>query len=84
MDGFFYFTPRGRFDRKRKYASRGSEARSARVFLDETIRCLRDHVQGMKFELVFNLDEVGISEWEYRKDRKVIVPKTMDGQTIHH
>jgi hypothetical protein len=33
-----------------------------RAFLDETICCLRDHVQGMKTELVFNLDEVGISE----------------------
>jgi hypothetical protein len=38
----------------------------------------------MKAELVFNLDEVGLSEWEDRKDRKVIVPMTMDGQTIHH
>jgi hypothetical protein len=54
------------------------------VFLEETIRCLRDRAQGMKAELVFNLDEVGISEWEDRKEKKVIVPKTMDGQTIHH
>jgi hypothetical protein len=38
----------------------------------------------MKAELVFNLDEVGMSEWEDRKDKKVIVPKTMDNQTIHH
>jgi nucleoid DNA-binding protein len=37
----------------------------------------------MKFELVFNLDEVGIFEWKDRKDRKAIVPKTMDGQAIH-
>jgi hypothetical protein len=56
----------------------------ARVFLDETIRCLREYVQGMKAELMFNLDEVGLSEWEDRKDKKVIVPMTMDGQTIHH
>jgi hypothetical protein len=38
----------------------------------------------MTAELVFNLDEVGISEWEDRKDRNAIVPKTMDEQTIHH
>jgi hypothetical protein len=38
----------------------------------------------MKAELVFNLDEVGMSDWEDRKDKKVIVPKTMNGQTIHH
>jgi hypothetical protein len=38
----------------------------------------------MKAELVFNLDEVGMSEWEDRKVRKVIVPTTMDDQKIHH
>jgi hypothetical protein len=35
-------------------------------------------------ELVFNLDEVGISDWEDRKTKTVIVPATMHGQTIHH
>jgi hypothetical protein len=35
-------------------------------------------------ELVFNLDEVGISNWENRKAKTVIVPATMHGQTIHH
>jgi hypothetical protein len=34
--------------------------------------------------LIFNLDEVGMSEWEDRKEKKVIIPMTMDGQTIHH
>jgi hypothetical protein len=38
----------------------------------------------MKAELIFNLDEVGMSEWEDRKEKKVIVPATMDGQTMHH
>jgi hypothetical protein len=33
---------------------------------------------------VFNLDNVGLSEWEDRKDKMVIVPMAMDGQTIHH
>jgi hypothetical protein len=37
-------------------------------------------------ELVFNLDEVGISDWEDRKMKMkaAIVPATMRGQTIHH
>jgi hypothetical protein len=52
--------------------------------LDETIRCLREYVHGMKAELVFNLDEAGMSDWDDRKDKKVIVTKTMVGQTIHH
>jgi hypothetical protein len=38
----------------------------------------------MKAELVFNLGEVGMSEWEDGKDKKVIILKTMDGQTIQY
>jgi hypothetical protein len=33
-----------------------------RAFLDEMVNYLREHVQGIKSELVFNLDEVGMSE----------------------
>jgi AraC-like DNA-binding protein len=69
-----------------KESTRQQEARLEvpRVFLVETIRCLREYVQGMKAELVFNLEEIGPSEWEDRKDKKVIVSITMEGQTIHH
>jgi hypothetical protein len=42
------------------------------VFLDKTIQELNEHVKGCIAELVFNLDEVGISDWEDRKPRKVI------------
>jgi acyl-[acyl carrier protein]--UDP-N-acetylglucosamine O-acyltransferase len=35
-------------------------------------------------ELVFNLDEAGISDWEDRKTKTVPVPATMGGQTILH
>jgi hypothetical protein len=38
----------------------------------------------MKAESVFNLDEVEMLEWENRKPRKVIVPKTIAGETVHH
>jgi hypothetical protein len=38
----------------------------------------------MKVKLAFHLDEVGMSEWEDRKEKKVIVPATMDSQMIHH
>jgi hypothetical protein len=34
--------------------------------------------------LVINLGEVGMSEWEDRKGKKVIVRITMDGRTIYH
>jgi hypothetical protein len=55
-----------------------------RCFLDEAIASISQSVQGRPTELVFNLDEVGISDWEDRKTRKVIVPQTMKAQTIHH
>jgi hypothetical protein len=38
----------------------------------------------MKAELVFNLDEIGVSEWEDRNDKKVIIPRVLSGQMIYH
>jgi hypothetical protein len=31
-------------------------------FLDETTRCLREHFHQMNVKLIYNLDEVGMSE----------------------
>jgi hypothetical protein len=44
-----------------------------RVLLERTVYNLNEYVQGCPVELVFNLDEVGISEWEDRKARKVVL-----------
>jgi hypothetical protein len=55
-----------------------------RVFPERTVQNLNEHIQGCVVELVFNLDEVSISDWEDRKTKKVIVPATMRGRTIHH
>jgi hypothetical protein len=55
-----------------------------RIFLNETVHCLRESVHGMKAKLVFNLNEVGLSEWEDRKDKKVVIPKVLSGWTMHH
>lgn len=55
-----------------------------RCFLDEIVRCLTHFVHGCVAELVFNLDEVGISDWEDRTTRKVIVPLSARDQAIHH
>jgi hypothetical protein len=40
-------------------------------------------IQGCAADLVFNLDEVGISDWEDRKPKTVGVPITARAQTIH-
>jgi hypothetical protein len=55
-----------------------------RCFLDQTVVCIAHFVHGRPTELVFNLDEVGISEWEDRKTKTVVIPKSMSEQTIHH
>jgi hypothetical protein len=56
----------------------------SQMFPDRTVQNLNKGVQGCVAELVFNLFEVGISDWKDCKTRKVLVPTTMLGQTIHH
>jgi hypothetical protein len=45
----------------------------SRVFLERTVQNLNEYVQGCIVERVFNLDELGISDWEDCKARKVVV-----------
>jgi hypothetical protein len=54
------------------------------VFLERTVQDLSEHIQGCVAEPVFNLDEVGISDWEDRTTKTVAVPAAMVGQTRHH
>jgi hypothetical protein len=55
-----------------------------RVFVEAAIEAVRTHVQNASANLVFNLDEIGISEWEDRVERKVIVPSAMRKQKVFH
>jgi hypothetical protein len=55
-----------------------------RRFLDETVPCINESVNALPTELIFNLDEVGISEWEDRTSKSVIIRKSMSTQNIHH
>jgi hypothetical protein len=52
-------------------------------FLEETLSCLAKFVQRRPTELVFNLDEVGISDWEDRKTKSVLVPRAIAEQAGH-
>jgi hypothetical protein len=54
-----------------------------RAFLERTVQDLNENVQGSAAELVFNLDEVGISEWEDRETKKIFVSAAMFEPTIH-
>jgi hypothetical protein len=55
-----------------------------RGFLEAVIECIRTHVQNACADLVCNLDEIVISEWEDRVVRQVIVPSAMREQKIFH
>jgi hypothetical protein len=55
-----------------------------RTFLEAATDGFRDHVHNACAVLVFNLDEIEISEWEDRHEMQVIVPSAMRGQTIFH
>jgi hypothetical protein len=55
-----------------------------REVLEETLRCMEEVVQDIVRDLVFNLDEVGVSEWEDRKPKRVVISTSVIGQTIHH
>jgi hypothetical protein len=58
-----------------------------RMFLERTVQDRKEHVQVCVAELVFNLDEAGILDWEDRKTKTktktAIAPTTMIGQTMH-
>jgi hypothetical protein len=47
------------------------------IVLERTIQDLNEHGHGRVADLALNLDEVGISDWEDRKTRRVVVPATM-------
>jgi hypothetical protein len=54
------------------------------MFLERTVQDLKERVQRCVAELVFNRDEVGISDSEDCKTKRVIASATIRGQTIHH
>ena len=45
---------------------------------------MHNYVENCCSELVFNVDEMGSSEWEDRRPRKVLVAKTSNPQSIFH
>jgi hypothetical protein len=49
-----------------------------------TLNALQTHANEQFCGLVFNLDEMGVSEWEERKSREVVIPMDMKGLLIRH
>jgi hypothetical protein len=70
---------------KKFSARRAAFARSANLHRgNNTIRSLYETLQGCPADLVFHLDEVGISDWDDRKPKKVVVPISVAAHNIHH
>jgi hypothetical protein len=54
-----------------------------RVFLEAAIERIRTDVHNSCAELVPNLDENGINEWEDREERKEIIPSGLRVKGFH-
>jgi hypothetical protein len=57
--------------------------RVPREFLNFTIEQIKAHCHGLPVDLFFNLDEVGISDWEDRKPKTVVISISMKDEKIH-
>jgi hypothetical protein len=55
-----------------------------RAYLEAHIALMRTHVTGRFSEIVFNLDELGSSDWEDRKPRKVLAPVAVSAGEMFH
>jgi hypothetical protein len=55
-----------------------------RKYLERHIQIMRELVQRKASELVFNLDEVGSSDWEDRNPKKVVVLSSVQEENVYH
>jgi hypothetical protein len=55
-----------------------------RASLDEYLLLIKKLVQIVPTELIFNLDETGLSDWENRKSKPVIVPAAAGDSRFHY
>ena len=53
-------------------------------YIDGHIYNILSHISGMPSEMVFNVDESGSSEWENRKNIKVVTTKSHQGLALHY
>jgi hypothetical protein len=81
---FFYNPPCTRAFETKAIPQENPRLEMPRVFLEAAIDGFRDRVHNACAELIFHLDEIGVSEWEDRIERRVIVPSTMKGHRIYH
>jgi hypothetical protein len=54
------------------------------AYLEVHIAIMRTHIPGGFSEMVFNLDEMGSSDWDDRKPRKALAPVTVSAGDVFH
>lgn len=54
-----------------------------RIYLQRYLRLIPRVVVGKSLELIFNLEETGISDWEDRRSKKIVAPATLQGRDLH-
>jgi hypothetical protein len=86
MGVFIDLTSFRRLDGQDMHSSPQEEPRLQvpRIFLEETICSLHETFHACPVDLVFNLDEVGISDWEDRNPKRVVIPITISAQRLQH
>jgi hypothetical protein len=62
----------------------GQHLQAPQVFLHRPVQNLKEYIQKRTTELVFNLGEVAIWDWEDRKTSNIVVLASLGGQTRHY
>jgi hypothetical protein len=55
-----------------------------RAQLEKHLNTMKTILAGKFSELVFNLDEIGFSEWEKRKPKTIIAPRSIPADQVFH
>jgi hypothetical protein len=55
-----------------------------RCWLDSYVQLIKNHVPKIPAELKVNIDETGLSYWEERKEKMVLLPSAHTDSTFHH
>jgi hypothetical protein len=86
MGGFVHLMSFRRIDGKEKFTTRRAAFASSTNLpgRNDAIRSMHEILHGCPADLVFYLDEVGISDWDDRKSKRVVLPITVSAQGSQH
>lgn len=82
--GTFLLRKSEEIQRSESYPQNQNRVFIPRIYFTNHFHTMNVYITGKASELVFNLDEVGISPWEDKKVRKVIVGKKSGNEVIFH